>query len=145
MGAVDILGFERVVLLKANRDEHRLKAQRWAGMAADEMAHFLDLPLKRTSGAVALAVLEHRDFHVPQANSPTYGPMAGEELLRLTQCVGYAVASVRTIDGSVFGVLYADGGAEGDDISAEQANELSGLAQQIGLILGMAQKVPLQS
>ncbi len=144
-GAVEILGYERVVLVKAIRGENRLQAQRWAGLEADEMAHFLDLPLKKSSGAVALAVLEHRDFHVPQAASPTYGDLAGVELVRLTKCIGYAVAPVRTLDGAVFGILYADGGAEGEDVSAEQASELSGLAQQIGLILGMAKKVPLES
>ncbi len=134
-GAVDILGFERVVLLKADRADHCLIAQRWAGLEAEGLAPFLNLPLKRESGAIALAVLEHRDFHVPQANSEAYGALAGTELLRLAQCKGYTAVPVRVIDGSVFGVLYADGGANGEDITAEQANELSGLAQQIGLIL----------
>ncbi len=137
-GAVDILGFERTILLEADRQSHQLRSRSWAGMAAEELAQFLDLPLKRESGAVALAVLEHRDFHVPMASNPAYGPLVGRDLLRLARCVGFAVCPVRLTDGSVFGVLYADGGAEGQDISAEQAHELGGLAQQVGLVLGMA-------
>ena len=144
-GVVDILGFERVVLIRAGRENPQLQPVRWAGMETDQLAPGLNLPLKRTSGAVALAVLEHRDFHVPKATSPAYGNLAGEELLRVARCTGFAVAPVRTTDGSVFGVLYADGGAEGLDVSAEQATELAGLAQQVGLILGMAATVSNQS
>lgn len=140
-GIVEILGFERVVLLKADRENHMLIPVRWAGMEAGKLAPGLELPLKRNSGAVALAVLEHRDFHVPQATSQAYGNLAGQELLNVAQCKGFAVAPVRTTGGAVFGVLYADGGAKGQDVSAEQANELAGLAQQVGLILGMVQRV----
>jgi len=140
-GVIEILGFERVVLLKANRDIHQLQPVNWAGMQIEQFAPLLDLPLTRSSGAIALAVLEHRDFHVPQAGNPAYGSLVGEELMRLAKCTGFAVAPVRTVDGSVFGVLYADGGAEGQDISAEQAIELAGLAQQLGLILGLNQLV----
>ncbi len=142
-GVVDILGFERVVLLKADREEHQLQPVFWAGLQAGELAPALELPLKRSTGALAFAILEHRDYHVPQANSPAYGELAGEILLQVTQCVGFAVAQVRSVDGAVFGVLYADGGAGGQDVSAEQANELSGLAQQIGLIIGIGQRVPV--
>ncbi len=143
-GVVEILGFERVVLLRADRQNHRLQSLRWAGLQVDQLASGLELPLKRHSGALALAVLEHRDFHVPKAASPAYGNLAGEELLRVARCIGFAVAPVRTTDGSVFGVLYADGGADGQDVSAEQASELAGLAQQIGLVLGMVQTVTSQ-
>ncbi len=59
--------------------------------------------------------------------------------MNITRCTGFAAASVRTIDGAVFGVVYADGGAGGLDVTAEQATELAGLAQQIGLILSMNQ------
>jgi len=140
-GVVEILCYERVVLFMADRENHRLQSVRWASMEAEKVAPKLDLPLKRSSGALALAVLEHRDFHVPQANSPAYGYLAGEELLRITRCTGFAVSPVRTVDGAVFGVLYADGGAGGLDVTAEQATELAGLAQQIGLILSSGQPV----
>ncbi|MCP4292240.1 MAG: HDOD domain-containing protein [bacterium] len=142
-GAVEILGFERVVLLEADRENHNLVSRYWAGFAAEELAHFLDLPLKRSSGALALTILEHRDFHVPDALNPAYGPLAGEELLRLAQCRGYGTAAIRTTDNNVWGVIYADGGAKGQDVSAEQAHELSGLAQQIGLIFTMSRKSPV--
>ena len=34
----------------------------------------------------------------------------------------------------VVAVLYGDGGADGDDVAAEQASELAGLALQLGLV-----------
>ena len=140
-GVVSILGFERAVLFRADRQDHLLHPFRWSGLEAEALASQLELPLKRPSGALALAVLEHRDFHVPNAASPAYGDLAGFELLRIAQCTGFAVAPVRTTDGAVFGVLYADGGAEGQDVSVEQATELAGLAQQMGLILGLAHAI----
>lgn len=127
-----------MVLLVADRKRHLLIPQYWAGMDTEGLAGAMELPLTRDSGAVALAVLEHRDFHVPMATNPAYGPLVGEDLLRLARCKGYVACPVRLTDGSIFGVLYADGGAEGQDVSAEQAHELAGLAQQIGLVLGMA-------
>ncbi len=78
-GVVEILGYERAILFRANREKHKLQAACWAGMEAEKLALKLDLPLKKTSGALAQAVLEHRDFHVPQASNPAYGELAGTE------------------------------------------------------------------
>ena len=139
-GAVEILGFERVVLLAVDRAGGRLRPRRWAGAGADALAPGLELPLERATGALALAVLEHRAFHVPMAASPAYAGMAGEALLRAADCAGYAVAPVRTV-GGITAVLYADGGpggTAGQDVVAEQAAELNGLAAQAGLVLGAA-------
>jgi len=133
-GAVDILGFERVILLKVDRQAHELRPMLAGGPGAGDLAEILTLPLKRESGAVALAVLEHRDLHVPQARSEAYGDLAGAELLDLARCTGFAVSPVRTADG-VKAVLYADCGPDGDDVVAEQATELAGLALQMGVIL----------
>ncbi|MFN2370870.1 MAG: HDOD domain-containing protein [Candidatus Krumholzibacteriia bacterium] len=141
-GAAEILGFERVLLLLLDRSERRLRARHWAGPGADRLAAALDLPLERGTGAVALAVLEQRPFHVPMAASPAYQGMAGQALLALAACAGFAVAPVRTPAGIV-AVLYGDGGAGGADVEAEQASELAGLATQTGLVLAaMGAAVP---
>ncbi len=132
-GAVDILGFERVILLKVDRQEHCFRNLASAGIGADKLAANLALPLKRGTGPLALAVLEHRTYHVPNAQSDAYGGAAGAELLASAQCQGYAVAPIRTPAG-VVGVIYADCGPHSDDVGAEQASELEGLAQQIGLV-----------
>ena len=134
-GAVSILGFERVILLRVNRKEHRLKAWASAGIQVDSLARDLEFPLKRNSGALAMAVLEHRAFHVPDAASPAYGDLVGEDLLAATRCTGFVATPVFTAEGLV-GVVYADCGPEGDDVSAEQAAELGGLVVQVGLVLG---------
>ena len=134
-GAVEILGFERVVLLQVDRDGRRLKPWLWAGLGADTLAPQLGLPLGRKTGALALAALERRTYHVPMARSEAYGELAGEELLARACCTGFAVAPVTT-PGAVVAVLYADGGPEGEDVVAEQASELSGLAVQVGLVYG---------
>jgi len=136
-GAAEILGFARVVLLKADRDRHELRPWAWSGAEAEELAFRLRLPLSKTTGALALAVLEQRSFHVPMAGSPAYGAMAGTELLAVARCTGYVAAPVRTPDG-VVGVIYADDGPGGSDVVAEQASELVGLAQQAGLVVGGA-------
>ncbi len=133
-GAVDILGFERVVLLDINREQRCLAPRSWSGMGAEDLAPGLALPLTRGTGPLALAVLEHRSFHVPEARSEAYGKTAGGDVLEAAQCRGYAVAPVRTPVGMV-GVLYADCGPNGDDVDAEQAAELTGLAHQIGLVM----------
>ncbi|MBE0564552.1 MAG: hypothetical protein IH621_01225, partial [Krumholzibacteria bacterium] len=112
------------------------------GVGADRLAAALDLPLERDAGALALAVLEQRSFHVPMAASPAYQGMAGEALLTLAACTGFAVAPVRTPAGIV-AVLYGDGGAGGADVVAEQASELTGLATQAGLVLGAAAPAPV--
>ena len=80
------------------------------------------------------SVLERKPFHVPAAANPAYGEMAGAELLAVARCTGYAAAPVRTADGYV-AVIYADGGPGGDDVEAEQATELAGLALQAGLVI----------
>ena len=133
-GAVDIIGFERVILLDVDRTAHRLVPRAWAGPDAGDLAQQLGLPLRRGSGALALAVLEHRSFHVPMARSEAYGDMVGEELLAAARCTGFVAAPVATPDG-IIAVLYGDCGPDGDDVAAEQASELAGLAQQIGLVL----------
>ena len=133
-GAVEILDFERVVLLAVDRPGRRLRPLASAGTGADELAAQLDLPLGRDTGAVALAVLDQRPFHVPMAASAAYQGLAGTELLAAAGCTGYAVAPVRSAAG-VVAVLYGDGGPAGLDVVAEQASELAGLAGQVGLVL----------
>jgi hypothetical protein len=140
-GAVEILGFERVLLLRVDRDARLLKPWYWAGIGAEELAGKLELPLKRATGALALAVLERRTIHVPMARSDAYGGLVGEELLDLARCTGFAAAPVET-PGGVIGVLYADGGPDGEDVVAEQATELAGLALQAGLVCGQAEAAP---
>lgn len=140
-GAVEILGFRRVVLLEADPDRRRLVPVLGAGPGAAELAPQLALPLARASGPLALAILERRAFHVPMAASPAYGGLAGGDLLAAAGCAGYAVAPVTTPSG-VFGVLYGDGGADGQDIVAEQAAELAGLATQAGLVVGSRSALP---
>lgn len=135
-GAVEILGFQRVVLLEVDQAERRLVPMLCAGPGARELAPHLALPLCRSSGAPALAVLEHRSFHVPMATSPAYQGLAGDELVAAARCAGYAAAPVTTPRG-VVGVIYGDAGPDGADIVAEQAAELAGLATQAGLVLGM--------
>ncbi len=134
-GAVEILGFERVVLLAADRRAKVFRPHRWAGPGADKLAPALSLPISRQTGPLARALLEHRSFHVPQAESEAYGGQSGEDLVKIARCRGYAVAPVPVPDGTMAGVLYADCGPDGDDVAAEQAAELTGLAQQAGLVL----------
>ena len=134
-GAVEIVGFERVVLLTADRDGKVFRPRAWAGPGADLLAPALGFPIARHVGPLARALLEHRSFHVPRAASSPYGDQAGGALLEIARCAGYAVAPVPVPDGGPAGVLYGDSGAGGDDVAAEQAAELTGLAQQIGLIL----------
>jgi HD-like signal output (HDOD) protein len=136
-GVVDILGFERVIFLSADRQEKVLRPALWAGTGADQLAGNLTLPLTRDTGAVAICLLEHRAIHVPLANSEAYGGLAGEQVLEAARCTGFAVAPVNTPAG-VAGVLYADGGFQGADVEAEQAQEMNGLAQQMGLVLATA-------
>ncbi len=138
-GAAEILGFERVVFLAVDRDRRRLVPRRWAGPGAEELARDLELPLERTAGAMALAVLEQRSFHVPMAASPAYQGLVGEALLAAAACTGFAVTPVRTAAGIV-AVLYGDGGPGGADVAAEQAHELAGLATQAGLVLGASSR-----
>ncbi len=135
--AVDILGFERVVLLRVDRRGRRLHACAWAGPGARDLARGLDLPLRRETGALALAVLEQRTLHVPEARSPAYGDLVGADFLARARCQGFAAAPVRTPDG-VVALLYADGGPGGIDVVSEQASELDGLAAQLGLVFGRA-------
>jgi hypothetical protein len=133
-GAVQILGYDRVVYFQAVREEKLLRPAAWGGAGSQELAGKLELPLTRTTGALALSLLEHRPIHVPQAHSKTYGDLAGETLLAVARCTGYAVAPVISTTG-VIGVLYGDCGPEGPDVVAEQAHELQGLALQLGLVL----------
>ncbi len=136
-GAVAVLGFERVIYLQAHRGEGVLRAERWAGHGAAQLAAGLSLPLKRESGVLVRAVLERRAFHVPQAHSEAYGDFLGEGLLEQLCCAGFVVAPVITGAG-IAGVLYADGGpggANGLDVVAEQGQELQGLAMQLGMVL----------
>ena len=139
-GAVEVLGFERVVYLKADRDHRMLRPERWAGMDADQLAAGLELPLTRESGAVAMALLEHRPIHVPQAASVAYGNLAGEVLLQAARCTGFAVAPV-AISTDMAGVLYGDQGPQGPDVVAEQAKELHGLALQMGMVISARRPV----
>jgi HD-like signal output (HDOD) protein len=140
-GAVNILGFERVIYLQVDRLDHQLRPWLWAGINTCDLAEKLTLPLKRSTGALALAVLEHRTFHVPMAASKAYEDLVGEKLLAAARCKGFVVAPVLTPDG-VTGVLYADCGPEGDDVVAEQAAELNGLALQAGLVVGSREPEP---
>ncbi len=140
-GAVDILGFKRVVLLTVDQRTRSLVPALCAGEGALELAPHLALPLTRSSGALALAVLEHRAFHVPMATSPAYQGLAGTELLAAARCAGFAVAPVST-HGGVLAVLYGDAGPDGADIVAEQASELAGLATQAALVLGTCRPSP---
>ena len=140
-GVVEVLGFERAVLLKVDRADRLLRPWIWAGVGADELAAHLHLPLTRDTGGLALAVLEQRPYHVPMANNPAYGKLAGDDLLAAARCTGYAAAPVRTTDGHV-AVIYADGGPGGDDVAAEQATELAGLALQVGLVMAAPKPEP---
>ncbi len=133
-GAVDILGFERVILLGIDREKRLFTPRAWAGMDAGQLAPALALPVTRGTGPLAMALLEHRAFHVPEAESRAYGGQAGNELLAAAKCRGYTAVPVPTPEGMA-GVIYADGGPDGDDVDAEQAAELSGLAHQVGLVL----------
>ena len=135
--AVEILGFERVVLLRVDRLGRRLVPWQWAGPAADELAAQLALPLARETGALALAVIEKHTIHAPSARSTAYGDLVGAGLLEAARCTGFVAAPVRTPT-SVVGVLYADTGVDGPDVGAEQASELSGLAAQMGMVCGLA-------
>ena len=137
-GAVEILGFERVVLLEADREGRVFHARGWAGPGARELAPELAFPIIRDTGPLVRALLEHRSFHIPQAASGAYAGQAGNALLAVARCRGYAVAPVPEPDGGMAGVLYGDCGPGGDDVEAEQSIELTGLAQQAGLILAAA-------
>jgi len=132
-GAAEVLGFERVILMRADRDRQLLIPWAWAGLKAEDLAAKLELPLTRSTGALAMTVFERRSFHVPMAESPAYAGLVGDELLAAAQCTGFTVAPVTTPSG-VVGVLYADGGPAGPDVVAEQATELAGLAVQLGLV-----------
>jgi putative nucleotidyltransferase with HDIG domain len=135
-GAVHILGFERVVMLTVDRKEHRLRPAAWDGPGAEVLARRLDLPLTRETGALALAVFDRRNYHVPMASSEAYGHLAGDELLAVARCRGFVVAPVM-VRSHVVAVIYADCGADGEDVVVEQAHELGGLASQLGLVLGL--------
>ena len=137
-GAVRILGFERVVFLEIDKASQLLRPRIWAGISAEELAAQLELPLQRETGALALAAIENRSFHVPRAGSEAYGDLVGEALLAAAQCTGFAVATVST-PGGLIGVLYADGGPGGADVVAEQSTELNSLATQLGLVLHACQ------
>lgn len=139
-GVVDVLGFERVVYLRADRTSHLLRPELWAGMESGALADQLTLPLTRESGAVAMALLEHRAIHVPQAASEAYGNLAGEALMQAARCTGFAAAPVATSAG-VAGVLYGDMGPQGPDVVAEQAQELAGLALQMGMVIAASSPV----
>ncbi|MBD3221548.1 HDOD domain-containing protein [bacterium] len=134
--AVQILGFERAVLLEVDRAVRRLRPAAWAGVGSEALARALDLPLTRDSGALALVVLEQRGVHAPDAANPAYGDLVGDDLLAAARCRGFAAAPV-SLHGSIVGVLYADGGADGSDVVAEQASELDGLAAQLALVEGL--------
>ena len=108
-----------------------------AGPEADQLARQLALPLQRETGALALAVLERRPIHAPNARSEAYGDLVGADLLAAARCTGFVAAPVCT-PASVVGVLYADTGVDGPDVGAELAAELSGLAAQLGLVCGLA-------
>jgi len=137
-GAVAILGFERVVLLQVDRASRCFVPVRWAGVDARELAVQMTFPLTLEVGALARAVFDQRAYHVPMANSTAYNNLAGDTLLKVAQCTGFVVSPV-TADGGVRAVIYADCGPGGDDVVAEQAQELSGLATQLGLVMGMHQ------
>lgn len=140
-GAVVILGFRRAILLEVDQQHRRLVPVLCAGPGAEELAPHLALPLTRSSGPLALAVMEHRAFHVPMAASPAYQGLAGSDVLAAARCAGYAVAPLTTPRGIV-GVLYGDAGPDGEDIVAEQAAELAGLATQAGLVMGVRAALP---
>ncbi len=137
-GAVDILGFERVVLLGVDRENHTLIPVRWSGLDADKLAKQMQFPLTNETGALALTVFDQRAYHVPMAASEAYNNMAGEALLAVAECTGFVAVPVQ-VDGSVVAVIYADCGAGGDDVVIEQAQELDGLATQVGLVMGLRQ------
>ena len=133
-GAVNILDFERAIFFQADRQAKLLRPKLWAGMDTKALADQLLLPMKMSTGAVAMSLLEHRAIHVPQAASEAYQGLAGEDLLAAARCTGFAVAPVTTPTG-VAGVLYGDCGPQGADVVAEQAHELHGLALQMGMVL----------
>lgn len=141
-GAVEILGFERVVLLRVDRDARVFRPWAWSGLEAEPLARGLELPIHRETGALAMAAIEHRMFHVPLAGSEAYGGLAGDELLAVARCTGFGVAPVET-PGGVIAVLYGDGGPDGDDVVAEQAAELAGLAMQAGLVCSQLAVLPV--
>ena len=138
-GAVDILGFQRVLFLAADRPSGVLRTAGWSGPGAEKLAEGLTIPLKREMGAVALSLLEHRTIHVPQAHNEAYGDLVGSHFLERADCAGFVATPVNS-GGKVAGVLYGDcgpGGERGADVAAEQAQELCGLALQLGLVLAL--------
>jgi len=140
-GAVDLLDFERVVLLRVDREKHTLRPQLWAGIEARQLAEQMNFPLSQETGALALTVFDQRCYHVPMASSPAYNGMAGPVLLQVAQCEAFVTAPV-LVSGRVVGVLYADAGCGTGDVVAEQAQELNGLAVQLGLVFGMGSRQP---
>ncbi len=130
---VGILGFRRCILFRVDRDRQMLVPWMWSGADAETVAPRLELPLERESGAVALCALQRRPYHVPMAESEAYAGTVGAELLAATATTGFSCAPVVAHCG-VSGVLFADHGAGGQDVAAELATELAGLATQAGLV-----------
>lgn len=135
--AHELLGLERVVLLWVDRAGRALSPWHAAGPGAEALAPRLALPLSEALGALAMTQALGRSFHVPFARSETYGEQAGSLLLELTQATSYATAPV-TVGREVVGVFWADRGANGQQVSAEQAADLTELALQASLIWGRA-------
>jgi HD-like signal output (HDOD) protein len=136
-GVVQVLGLERVILFRVNHDRRELRPMIWQGAGMDDPVAELTLPLRHDTGAVALCALQRRPFHVPAARSEAYEGQAGAELLERTKTCGFACAPVTSPDG-VAAVLFADHGPDGADCAFESAQELNGLAAQIGLVLQSA-------
>jgi putative nucleotidyltransferase with HDIG domain len=129
-----IVGFERVLLLKVEVRTHGLQTWLWAGPGAAELAPAFTLPSPEGLGAVAETVTQGRGFHVPFARSEAYGSHAGPLLLEITRTRSYATAALQ-VGGRVAGVLWADLGADGDEVQADRAQDLQELAVQAGLLL----------
>lgn len=134
VGIVQVLGFERVILLRVDRVRRCMRPMIWEGAGVKELAPRLEIPLEHGAGVIGLCALQRRAYHVPMARSEAYAGQAGSQLLEVTQTTGFACAPVVTADG-VAAVLFADHGPQGRDVGAEMATELNGLAAQLGMVL----------
>lgn len=131
---VGVLGFERTILFRVDREGRCLRPWMWSGVEAEEAARALTLPLEETTGALAHCVTQRRAFHVPMADNEAYDGMAGPDLLEVTRSTGFVCAPVVS-RGEVQAVIFADHGPEGPDVVEELATEVHGLAMQAGLVL----------
>lgn len=136
-GAQNVLGLQRVILFRVDRDAMRLRRWMTAGIGAEELSSQLELPLERSSGALALSALHRRSYYLPAAQSVEEHELAGPTLVETSRTSSFASVPVVGPQG-VVGVLWGDLGPDGPQLPALFARELSGLAVQAGLVVSTA-------